>query len=60
MTKREGKVAGPHKRKFLRRPLEYYWHWANVTPTIALPTRHHQLGRWAAAHSPTLRRHNFN
>ena len=21
----EGKVADPHQRKFLRRPLEYYW-----------------------------------
>jgi len=44
----------------LRRPLEYYWHWANVTPTIVLPTRRQQLGRWAAAHSPTRRRHNSN
>jgi len=43
--KGEGKVASPHQRKLLRRPLEHYWHWANVTPTIALPTRHHQLGR---------------
>ena len=37
----EGKVADPHQRKFLRMPLEYYWHWANVTPTIVLPTRRH-------------------
>jgi len=36
--KGEGKVAGPHQWKFLRRHLEYYWHWANVTPTIVLPT----------------------
>ena len=43
--KGEGKVAGPHQRKFLRWPLEYYWDWANVTPTIALHTRRHQLGR---------------
>jgi len=40
--------------------MEYYWQWANVTPTIALPTRRHQLGRRAAAHSLTRRHHITN
>ena len=52
----EGKVADPHQRNFLRMPLEYYWHWANVTPTIVLQ---HDASSWADE-QPPIRQHDAN